>query len=207
MDSISHWFPSLNHVALVHSYLGERVRIHPPAQSEVSIRNSLRFFRSPVPNSERNTKFSLTGPSHVGEKKVNFGLRILFNNVRVYAACFHAQRCMRFTPKFVCGCRLSAVPLGCRGNTRWTRSIIGTARGSSLSIPPTLSSDIHDREMDSEWALKPLKKIKSNKSKIRNKGKFELWIYWHVRSLWIESNTSPYIGRRTRCLGARYKEG
>lgn len=76
----------------------------------------------------------------------------------------------------------------------------------TLPIPPTLSSDVHDREMDSGrvFGTAQLKRNKSYKSKIRKVENVNIGMF---EALEKSQNTSLYIGRRTVGLGAKNQEG
>ena len=149
MGSTLHWVPVLPATSFSFTLFSVIVLgyIRHPCM-KYTIRNLLRFFfRSPVPNSERNTKFHVQGRAR-SERK-----RLILDSEYLVACTPHV-----FMPKdacayslFVhCGRVISSAHLG-YWKYQWTRSMIGTVEGSSLSlypsIPRTLSPD--DRVTDS----------------------------------------------------------
>lgn len=131
------------------------------------------FFRSPVPNFERNNKISLTGPTQVGEKEANFGLRILFNIVACTPRVFIHKNACAYSQFVLLPFELSPVATG---NTRWTRSITGTGEGSTLY---PFRQPCHLTSMIERWTLEEfLEPLSSKGTNLINPrlGRSKMWI-------------------------------
>ena len=149
---------SVHHFVLV--TLGERFGYTSASPVWVSIRNLFRFFfRSPVPNSKRNTKFHVQGRAKSERKR----LILDSEYCSVYAACFHAQRCMRLLPICWLRSRINYITLGGLLGipVEHDRSSEQVNSFSILSANPVIASGVHDQETDSRRIMEPLENIKS----------------------------------------------
>lgn len=203
--------PTTTSRAVVHSYLGEAgwaLSHHPPALIE-SIPYAI-YLGSSVPRSRILNvinKISLTGPTKVGEKEANFGLRMLSNTVACTPRVFMPKDAYAYSQFVSClPFESSAVVIG---NTRWTRSITGTAERFSLY---PFRQPCH---MTFHWSREGLRKCIGTARKEQNlinprlgtRGRSKMWIYGMFEALEKSPNTSLYIGRRTVWFGSQKPGG
>ena len=183
--------PTTTSRAVVHSYLGEAgwaLSHHPPALIE-SIPYAI-YLGSSVPRSRILNvinKISLTGPTKVGEKEANFGLRMLSNTVACTPRVFMPKDAYAYSQFVSClPFESSAVVIG---NTRWTRSITGTAERFSLY---PFRQPCH---MTFHWSREGLRKCIGTARKEQNlinprlgtRGRSKMWIYGMFEALEKES--------------------